>query len=152
MPASVDIKVSFGARGDGSTDDTQAFLDAIEAVTDQGVIYIPPGTYVISQKIDVPKRVVFKGAGSDNTTLLFTKSLTDLEGNRWANGNSQYTYGPALMNFWGTGRTDASTLLGTVNRCVLCGVLVMLCCYNACTLQQLGKSEQPAQSNAGTTA
>ncbi|KAF6262421.1 hypothetical protein COO60DRAFT_1676006 [Scenedesmus sp. NREL 46B-D3] len=116
MPPSVDLKASFGARGDGRTDDTQAFLDAIEAVTDQGVIYIPPGTYVISQKLDIPKRVVFKGAGRDNTTLLFTKSLTDLEGNRWAGGNSQYTYGPALMNFWGTGRTDASSLLGTVVR------------------------------------
>lgn len=124
MPPSADLKVSFGARGDGRTDDTQAFLDAIDAVTDQGVVYIPPGTYVISQRLEIPKRVVLKGAGRDNTTLLFTKSLTDLQGNTWTNGNSQYTYGPALINFWGTGRTDASSLLSTVSRCASMRVCV----------------------------
>lgn len=116
MPPSVDIKLSYGAKGDGKTDDTAAFLDAVDAVADQGVIYIPSGTYVISQRLEISKRVVFKGAGRNETTLLFTKSLTGLQGNTWTNGNSQYTYGPGLINFWGSGKTDATTLVATVTR------------------------------------
>ena len=40
-PVTVSV-TDFGAQGDGSNDDTQAFLNAIDA-TSQGVIYIPPG-------------------------------------------------------------------------------------------------------------
>lgn len=116
MPKSVDLKVSYGAKGDGKTDDTQAFLDAINDVIDQAVIYIPAGQYVISQKLEISKRVVLQGAGRNLTTLLFTKSLTDLQNNTWSGGLSQYTYGPALINFWGTGKTDSTTLLATVTR------------------------------------
>ena len=42
----------FGARGDGITDDTKAFVAAIKAMSNNGggvggVIYIPPGDYLI---------------------------------------------------------------------------------------------------------
>lgn len=117
-PASVDIKALYGARGDGVTDDTQAFLAALADVgSDSAVIFIPAGRYVISRKLDITKRVVLRGAGRNATTLLLTKSLTNLGGNTWTSGNSQYTYSPALINFWGSGRTDATTLLATVTRC-----------------------------------
>eukprot|EP00879_Flechtneria_rotunda_P023635 GHRR01025009.1.p1 GENE.GHRR01025009.1~~GHRR01025009.1.p1 ORF type:complete len:378 (+),score=81.41 GHRR01025009.1:302-1435(+) len=116
MPKTVDLKDSYGAKGDNKTDDTQAFLDALDDVTDQAVIYIPAGIYVISNKLEIQKRVVLKGAGRNATILRFTKSLTDIGNNTWAGGNSQYTYGPALINFWGTGRTDYTTLMGTVTR------------------------------------
>lgn len=116
MPKTVDIKVSYGAKGDGVTDDTSAFLAAINDVTDQAVIYIPSGRYIIKQKLEMSQRVVFQGAGRNETTLVFSKSLTDLFNNTWSGGNSQWTYGPALINFWGTGKTDATTLLATVTR------------------------------------
>eukprot|EP00878_Enallax_costatus_P046951 GHUV01057284.1.p1 GENE.GHUV01057284.1~~GHUV01057284.1.p1 ORF type:complete len:225 (+),score=26.46 GHUV01057284.1:1635-2309(+) len=116
MPKSVDLKVSYGAKGDGTTDDTAAFLAAINDVTDQAVIYIPSGRYIIKQKLEISQRVVFQGAGRNETTLVFAKSLTDLYSNTWSGGNSQWTYGPALMNFWGAGRTDATTLLAAVTR------------------------------------
>jgi len=61
MPMTVDLQVSYGAVGDGKADDTQALLNAINDVTDQAVIYIPPGTELLSQKIDVSKRVVSRG-------------------------------------------------------------------------------------------
>lgn len=38
-----DIKSDFGAVGDGKTDDTQAFLAAVESVRDRATIYIPEG-------------------------------------------------------------------------------------------------------------
>jgi phage terminase small subunit len=116
MPMTVDLKVSYGAVGDGKADDTQALLNAINDVTDQAVIYIPPGRYLLSQKIDVPKRVVLKGAGRNATTLVLTKSLSDLGNNTWINGNSQYTYGPALINFWGSGFTNTTSRMATVIR------------------------------------
>lgn len=115
-PVSADLKVTYGAKGDGRTDDTQALLNAIDdAVPDQlTVLYLPPGRYVISKKIDINKRVILRGAGRNLTTLLFTKSLTDLS-TPWT-GNSPHTYGPALLNWWGTGRTDASSLIARVTR------------------------------------
>jgi hypothetical protein len=78
------------------------------------VINIPPGRYRLSKRIDISKRVILRGAGRNLTTLLFTKSLSDL-GAAWT-GNSPYTYGPALLNWWGTGKTDASSLIAKVTR------------------------------------
>ena len=46
IPQVTNIK-SYGAKGDGQHDDSPAFIDAIVA-TDQGVIFIPAGSYKIS--------------------------------------------------------------------------------------------------------
>jgi Pectate lyase superfamily protein len=133
MPVSVDLKTTYGAIGDGVADDTPALLAALDDITDQAVIYLPPGTYRLTGRIDISKRVVLRGAGRNETTLLLVKSLTELYGNRWTGGASQYTYGPSLINFWGTGRTDASTLLSTVPRCEQSTTpcLVPISCYCA---------------------
>jgi Pectate lyase superfamily protein len=48
----------FGAKGDGITDDTQAFKAAIERdeIANQGkIIYVPNGTYLVSDTITWPK-------------------------------------------------------------------------------------------------
>ena len=116
IPPSADLKGTFGAVGDGVADDTPAFLAALDAVSDAGVVYLPPGKYLITKKLDISKRVVFKGAGRGLTTLVFNSSLTQLQGNTMPGGSSQYTYGPALLNFWGVARTDSTTLLGRVSR------------------------------------
>ncbi len=45
----------FGAVGDGSADDTEAFEDAIaELPEDGGAIYVPPGTYMVRRPISLP--------------------------------------------------------------------------------------------------
>lgn len=51
----------FGAVGDGVADDTQAFLDAVDAIGRQGTVYVPAGRYIITQQINIPNRVVIKG-------------------------------------------------------------------------------------------
>ena len=61
LPATGNLKTVFGARGDGVTDDTAALEAAIMAVEDQGVIFIPNGTYIITRRLDIPKRVVLQG-------------------------------------------------------------------------------------------
>ena len=42
---------SFGAKGDGTTDDTAALQKAFDAVQDGTVIYFPPGVYPVSSEL-----------------------------------------------------------------------------------------------------
>jgi hypothetical protein len=68
----------FGAVGDGTTDDTQAFLQAIRETND-GVLLIPQGHYRISQVLRIKKsHFVIRGAGSDRTVLFFPQSLKEI--------------------------------------------------------------------------
>lgn len=53
----------FGAKGDGVSDDSAAFLEAIEA-TNNGALYVPPGRYNISRVLWISKsNFVLRGAG-----------------------------------------------------------------------------------------
>jgi hypothetical protein len=51
----------FGAIGDGVADDSQAFLDAVDAIGREGTILVPEGQYIITKQINIPNRVVIKG-------------------------------------------------------------------------------------------
>lgn len=64
----------YGATGDGSTDDTTAFADAIAAcrTAGGGVVYAPPGTYIID-KVTLAYGVTIRGAGP-NATMLKAKA------------------------------------------------------------------------------
>lgn len=71
----------FGAKGDGKTDDTDAFKKAIE-VTDRGAILIPEGTYLLSDILWIKKSgIVLRGEGYKKTKLHFTKELEDVRPN-----------------------------------------------------------------------
>ncbi|MBE9166057.1 glycoside hydrolase family 55 protein [Pleurocapsales cyanobacterium LEGE 06147] len=62
----------YGAKGDGVTDDTQAFKKAIERdeIANSGkIIYVPKGTYLVSDTINWP-RGVHGGHYYKRTTLL----------------------------------------------------------------------------------
>lgn len=52
----------FGAVGDGVADDSQAFLDAIAAIGRSGTILIPEGRYKITRQLNIPNRVILRGA------------------------------------------------------------------------------------------
>ncbi|MDR2119532.1 MAG: glycoside hydrolase family 55 protein [Tannerella sp.] len=92
-PESVDVVsvTAFGAKGDGKTDDTQAFQKAMDSFgTRGGTVYIPRGTYLLEGALNVPQAVTLKGSiesvpshngirnaglprpGDDGTTLLVT--------------------------------------------------------------------------------
>jgi len=82
LPEMVDVPVrnvrDFGAQGDGEHDDTAAFQEALD---DNGplVVAVPAGRYVITDFIDIRRpRVVLRGAGINQTTLYFPKTLTDV--------------------------------------------------------------------------
>jgi hypothetical protein len=62
----------YGATGNGTTDDTAAFNNAVSATGGKGVLYMPPGQYRISSTITVPMNVQVIGAGSQATEILHT--------------------------------------------------------------------------------
>lgn len=62
----------FGAVGDGTTDDTtaiQATINAVNALTMNGAVYLPTGTYKISTSLNVPYGVSIYGDGGTASIL-----------------------------------------------------------------------------------
>ncbi len=57
----------FGAKGDGVTDDTQAFLTALAASDN---VYLPAGTYLITDTLDISyKQSIYSDAGQRATII-----------------------------------------------------------------------------------
>ena len=64
---------SFGAKGDGVSDDTQAIVASISACGEAGggTVHFPPGKYVISSTIPVNySHVSIQGSGWGNTDFV----------------------------------------------------------------------------------
>ncbi|KAF8061410.1 hypothetical protein HT031_004501 [Scenedesmus sp. PABB004] len=102
-PVAVDVRRDFEAAGDGVTDDTAAVLAALKATqAGGGVIFFPPGRYLLRNKLNISSNQVLRGAGRDATTLLFNTSLQQLYGwgPRWRAGQeaSPYTWSGALIS------------------------------------------------------
>lgn len=95
-----------GAKGDGSTNDTTAISSALTALSSAGggILYFPPGTYMINSTLTLVSNVVLRGAGKGvssiklmsgvaaNTQMLTGSSIArcgieslTLDGNRSAN-------------------------------------------------------------------
>ncbi len=75
-PVVADVK-SEGAKGDGRTDDTDAFLSAIAKAGEKGgAVSIPAGEYKLTDVLAITKPgVVLRGEGPDKTILAFEKPL-----------------------------------------------------------------------------
>jgi hypothetical protein len=115
-PKQRDFKKDFQAKGDGVSDDSAALLNAIQSIQN-GVLFIPAGTYVIAKRIDISKgNLVLRGDGPGKTILLFPNSLTDLSGNK-AKGTeaSQWSFGPGLFNVNGNDPINETTRLAIVS-------------------------------------
>lgn len=62
----------FGAVGDGVTDDTIAIQSALDALpAEGGAVFVPPGSYLITERIRLFSGYVLRGAGAEHTHLLF---------------------------------------------------------------------------------
>lgn len=80
----LDVKASYGAKGDGVTNDTTAIQNAINAANTAGggTVYFPPGTYVTASGLSLDQMTGIRlyGAGpamqyqSGVTKILFTGS------------------------------------------------------------------------------
>jgi hypothetical protein len=100
----------FGAKGDGITDDTAAFQNAVNAVYNSGgngggVVYVPPGYYAFYNNLTIPTGVTLHGDWND-----------------WTKGGHGLV-GTTFKVFYGAGQTNAvpfiflngSTALRSVN-------------------------------------
>ncbi len=83
----------FGAKGDGKTDDTEAFKNAIEA-TKAGAILIPEGRYILRNILWIEKsNIVLRGEGANKTILHFPVEMEDVRPNSSATTSGRPTSG-----------------------------------------------------------
>lgn len=72
----------FGAKGDGVTDDTAAFQSMISYAVSNGMpIYIPAGTYLITETLSLPSRTTITGCGwytAKRSCILFNNDTDPL--------------------------------------------------------------------------
>lgn len=65
---------SYGAKGDGKTNDYSAFTRAV-AASENGRVYVPAGTYRLEfsamHALNLPQGVSIEGEGKERTTLVF---------------------------------------------------------------------------------
>ncbi|HEX7652733.1 MAG TPA: glycosyl hydrolase family 28-related protein [Verrucomicrobiae bacterium] len=104
LPPGVNVR-DYGAKGDGASDDTAAFLRAIAEAP--GVIEIPAGRYVITNILEITRSgVVLRGAGPDRTTLYFPLPLQTIKP-QWSattdgKKTSNYSWAGGLIWFKGS--------------------------------------------------
>lgn len=70
----VDVRLHYGAVGDGVHDDTEAIRRAFAESTNRvpvayKTVYFPAGTYLITDSIRFSRFMVVRGAGADRTTI-----------------------------------------------------------------------------------
>lgn len=77
-PAIVRNAKSFGAKGDGATDDSGAINSAISALASAGggVLFFPAGTYVVKANILLKSKVSLAGIGRGATTIKAASGVT----------------------------------------------------------------------------
>jgi hypothetical protein len=102
---------TYGAKGDGKTDDSAAIQKAIDATPAKGVLFFPKGRYLITRVLYIRKsNIVLRGAGSGSkdTVLYLTKNLTQARG-----PNVSWKYGVGGFLHVEPKRSSTNTL-GTV--------------------------------------
>ncbi len=83
----------FGAKGDGSTDDTQSLQAALDAARTNGTIcFVPPGLYRLNGALTVPAGVTLCGASGGVP-------------------HSEHPIGSVLLAFGGRGQPDGEPLV-----------------------------------------
>jgi len=90
FPSWLNIQTAFGAKGDGVTDDTQAFQNALnQLVRNPSVLWVPKGTYLISSTLKMTACQQFSIIGEDprNTVIEWNGpsdgTILDIEGCAW---------------------------------------------------------------------
>jgi hypothetical protein len=77
VPVTASVR-DFGAKGDGESDDSESFLQAIAEVR-RGAILIPAGRYKITRVLRIKKsHLVLRGEGPEKTILFFPRPLADI--------------------------------------------------------------------------
>jgi hypothetical protein len=91
----IDLR-AFGARGDGVTDDTSAFLSALAAVPRGGALFVDFGVFRLTSAISIPRSMMIFGAG-----WISPQYQTQLGAPGWSrvSGSVLYFSNPASAGF-----------------------------------------------------
>ena len=120
VPRGVSVK-EFGAKGDGTTDDTAAFQKALVTVK-SGAIEIPPGRYRITDILEVKRTgIVLRGSGPGQSVLFFPKQLNEVRPNWGATTagrpTSNYSWSGGFVWFKGdVGNRPLATITAAARR------------------------------------
>ncbi|MCY8856527.1 peptidase G2 autoproteolytic cleavage domain-containing protein [Bacillus atrophaeus] len=113
---SVNVK-DFGAKGDGVTDDTQAFNAAF--ASGKREVFVPPGTYMV-QGLKIPSYTKIYGVGSQSIIKLHSTAAGTacvITNNDYSNGN-EYISIEDLDLDWNRSKADNKISNGTNANCV----------------------------------
>src|SRR5690348_3259914 len=61
------VKTNYNAKGDGTTDDSTAFQNALDACPSGQVVFVPEGIYKFTQRLEIPSGVVLRGESPQMT-------------------------------------------------------------------------------------
>ena len=86
------VDSTFSGASDGTSDVSTALQAAIDSTADGGVLSIPAGTYKLSQRINLTKSVILRGAGSTSTIFDVDTNLAALQGVGTCGGVGGYSY------------------------------------------------------------
>jgi hypothetical protein len=84
----------YSAAGNGSTDDTTALQNAINACAAGQVVLVPAGTYLVSAPIRVKSGITLRGEGIGRTTIKGSSGY----GSRWLIGYEDPAYDWSMSN------------------------------------------------------
>ncbi len=110
-PAVANVR-TFGARGNGADDDTAAIHNAINSLPGGGVVYLPTGTYRITQPLYLKSGMILRGDGAAATRLHFEGAGTAGRCIAIARWDSEQTFGPQAVT---GGLAQGSTVLALAN-------------------------------------
>jgi len=102
-----------GAKGDGVTDDTAAFREALLSVGERGAVLVPAGRYVLSDVVEMQRSgVALRGEGPDKSVLIFPKPLSEIHPRANVDAvKSAYSFSGGFLSMKGS---DSGTRLGEV--------------------------------------
>src|SRR3954453_23550646 len=86
--------LDFGALGDGSTSDTAAIQQAIDSSVPNGdIVFLPPGTYLVTGTLTLPSNVELRGSGAGRTILKVADNtpIDIIKNKDFSNGNTNIT-------------------------------------------------------------
>jgi len=120
----------YGARGDGTSDDTVAIQNAIDDMSSGGVLYFPLGTYLISSTLYLTSSTTsatYYIVGRGKGTILKPSGASDFyifKVNQDSDGNKIYAYPTHPRAVFMDFQVDGSAATGSHS----------LCWYNECSV------------------
>ncbi|KAG5182198.1 hypothetical protein JKP88DRAFT_245650 [Tribonema minus] len=122
---------NFNANGDGSVDDSPAFMAAISAMAKKDVLWVPAGT--MDSQVLISKRISILGEGSGKVTIVYTRAAMAPNPDPFGNnavfsyqGAAFYSDATKITTVKPTGKRGSNTIAVTSTTGVAVGIWVAL--------------------------